>query len=172
MDRENQTITCQLVDLEVQDVSESYLFKMCKVMTQESLNISSESYITSAALNSKPHLADLEMPIAECNHIDLLIGQDHSELLVLLEVKAVKNKEPFAIRTHLRWVVNGNLAVHNTTQRYFVHFVKNEQKLADVDLKKDEIEENPAQAKVFLRESPSSIMSLMSKAEDREDCRN
>ena len=172
VDRENQTITCKLVDLEVQYVSESYSFKMCKVMTRDSLHISSESYVTHAALNSWPHLADLEMPTVECNHVDLLIGQDHSDLLVPLDVRTGKDKEPFAIRTHLGWVVNGNLAVHNTTQRYSVHFVKNEQNLVNVDLKKEEIEENPAQAKVLLGESPSLITSLVSKAEDTEDYRN
>ena len=120
VDRENQTITCKLVDLEVQDVSESYSFKMCKVMTRESLNISPESYTTSAALNSWPHLADLEMPTTESNQVDLLIGQDHSELLVPLEVRTGKYKEPFAIRTHLGWVINGNpkCSQHHTAMFY------------------------------------------------------
>ena len=135
-------------------------------MTRESLHISSESYITSVALNSWPHLADLKMPTAEHNQVDLLIGQDHSELLVPLEVRTGKDKDPFAIRTHLGWVVNGNLAVHNTTQRYSVHFVKKEQDLADVDLKKEEVEPYPAEVLVLV--SPSS----MSKAKDTADCKN
>ena len=172
VDRENQTITCKLVDLEVQDVSESYSFKMCKVMTRESLNISTESYTTSAAMNSWPHLADLEMPTTESNQVDLLIGQDHSELLVPLEVRTGKYKEPFAIRTNLGWVINGNLNVHNTTQPCSIHFVRKEQNLADVDLKKEEIEQHTAEVKILTGESPSSGTSLISKAKDAEDHKN
>ena len=152
VDRENQMIACKLVDLEVQDVSQSYSSKMCRVMTRESLNISSESYIASAALSSWPHLADLEMPTTERNQVDLLIGQDHSELLVPLEVRTGKDKEPFAIRTHLGWAVNGNLAIHNTAQKYSVHFNEKEQNLDHVDLKK---EQDP-EATSPLGKSPSS----------------
>ena len=123
VDRENQMVDCKLVDLEVQDLSEAYSFKMHKVMTRESLNISSESYITSAAMNAWPHLANLKVPRAERNQVDLLIGQDHSELLVPLEVRKGKDDEPFAIRTHLGWVVSGNLAAHQAPPRCSVHFV-------------------------------------------------
>ena len=168
VDREHQPIACKLADLEVQDVSESYSFKMCRVMTLESHNISSESYITSAALNSWPHLADLKMPTAEHHQVDLLIGQDYSKLPVPLEVRTGKDKEPFAIRTHLGWVVNGKLSCHNTTQKYSVHFAKKEQNLADVDPKKEEVEPYPAEAKALIGVSPSS----MSKAKDTGDCRN
>ena len=122
VDRENQMVDCKLVDLEVQDLSEAYTFKMHKVMTRESLNISSESYITSAAMNAWPHLADLKVPRAERNQVDLLIGQDHSELLVPLEVRKGKDDEPFAIRTHLGWVVSGNLAAHQAPPRCSIHF--------------------------------------------------
>ena len=56
-----------------------------------------------------PQLRDL--PIALPSHHDavqLLIGQDHSEALVPLEVRKGEPGEPFAVRTKFGWSLNGS----------------------------------------------------------------
>ena len=63
-------------------------------------------------LSKYPHLADLPLPShTGCLSVQLLLGMDHPELLVPLEVRAgVELKgEPYACRTKLGWALQGPL---------------------------------------------------------------
>ena len=63
-------------------------------------------------LSKYPHLADLPLPgRTGCLCVQLLLGMDHPELLVPLEVRAgVELKgEPYACRTKLGWALQGPL---------------------------------------------------------------
>ncbi len=45
---------------------------------------------------------------SELNHVDLLIGQDNSAVLIPLEVKRGKsNDQPFQVKMLLRWSIHG-----------------------------------------------------------------
>ena len=55
---------------------------MLKVRTQESLNIRADYHMTDSDISKWPHLAHLDVPKADSDQIDLLTGQDNSELLV------------------------------------------------------------------------------------------
>jgi len=55
-----------------------------------------------------PHLVGL--PIVVQGQVNLLIGQDHAEALIPLEVKKGRVGDPFAVRTLFGWSMNGPLA--------------------------------------------------------------
>jgi hypothetical protein len=52
-----------------------------------------------------PHL--LNLPFANADRIDLLIGQDNAEALVPLDVRKGHKGEPLAVHTLFRWSLNG-----------------------------------------------------------------
>jgi len=52
-----------------------------------------------------PHLQDL--PLFSGKPVDILIGQNHSDALIPLDVRRGAKGEPFAVRTMLGWSVNG-----------------------------------------------------------------
>ena len=55
------------------------------------------------------HLNGIEFQsLSNSDTVDLLIGQDHSEALIPLEVRKGKPGEPFAIRSVLGWCLNGS----------------------------------------------------------------
>lgn len=54
------------------------------------------------------HLQDL--PLIDCDRkVDILVGLDHGDLLVPLEVRRGAREEPYAMRCKLGWVVRGQL---------------------------------------------------------------
>ena len=54
------------------------------------------------------HLNDIEFSsLNGAEMVDLLIGQDHSEVLMPLEIRKGNMGEPFAIRSVLGWCLNG-----------------------------------------------------------------
>ena len=69
------------------------------------------------------HLSNL--PIVKCmSRVDILIGQDHAEALVPLEVSKGKSGEPFGVRTMFGWSVNGPAIMNETPSRKVInHFV-------------------------------------------------
>ena len=114
MDRSYRDIECKLVDFVVQDLLATHSVKMRNVITKESLNINPESVMPVGNLSNWSHLADQEILSAESNKIDLLIGQDYSDLLMPLEIRKGKANEPYAVRNVLGWVINGNLSSEAT----------------------------------------------------------
>ena len=123
VDRGYQTIKCKLVDLEVRDLLSEYTFKMSKVMTRNTLNITADAHITHGELAKWSHLADLDISHSDRNQVDLLIGQDHSALLMPLEVRKGKDHEPFAIKTRLGWIINGSLSATKQLPKYTMNFI-------------------------------------------------
>ena len=60
------------------------------------------------SVSSYGHLKYLRFPPLEGTEvIDLLIGQDHSEALIPLEIRRGNQGDPFAIRSMLGWCLNG-----------------------------------------------------------------
>lgn len=73
-------------------------------------------------LSNFSHLADL--PVISNGEVDLLIGQDHAEALMPLEVRKGDAKEIFAVRTLLGWSLNGPLAsLSSVSKKVMSHFI-------------------------------------------------
>lgn len=63
-----------------------------------------------------PHLADLDLG-ASIGEVDVLVGQDHAEALIPLEIRKGVKGDPFAVRTILGWSVNGPLRYNSIVRR-------------------------------------------------------
>ena len=75
-------------------------------------------------LSKWPHLRDLDIPEADVAGVDLLIGQDNSDLLVPLEIRAGAKGEPYAVRTTLGWGISGPIREgHHRHHEFSSHFV-------------------------------------------------
>ena len=59
----------------------------------------------SCDVTSLPHIKDIYCPSDV--HVDILIGQDHPQLLRPFDVRTGRNDEPFAVLTTLGWTLNG-----------------------------------------------------------------
>ena len=71
-----------------------------------------------------PHLKGLDISGAT-GKVEILIGQDHAEALIPLEVKKGRKGEPFAVRSIFGWSINGPAKVLNTVSPKVVsHFVR------------------------------------------------
>lgn len=74
--------------------------------------------------NIYKHFADIDLvTCGDIHEVDLLIGQDHAEALVPLEVRKGNKGEPFAIKTILGWCVNGQSPVRKISHSIVSHFV-------------------------------------------------
>ena len=60
-------------------------------------------------INSFPHLKGLNF--TQCTQVDLLIGQDNSAALALIEVSRGPIGAPFAVLTMMGWTLNGGITV-------------------------------------------------------------
>ena len=67
------------------------------------------------------HLDGLRFP-NECDSVQILIGQDHAEALIPLEVKKGERKEPFAVRTILGWTLYGASSVISSVSNHVISY--------------------------------------------------
>ena len=74
-----------------------------------------------------PHLSDLQLDELP-DRVDVLIGQDHADVLMPLKVRCGAEGEPFATCTILGWSVNGPIAPsQGVSKRVISHFVTTDQ---------------------------------------------
>ena len=66
--------------------------------------------VASREIASYEHLKDIPWTPAQRNQVDLLIGQDHTHLLLTHEYRLGKKGEPIAIKTPLGWAIQGPIA--------------------------------------------------------------
>ena len=55
------------------------------------------------------HLQNIDVSLTDKSRVSILIGQDVPEALLPLEIRRGRDHEPYALRTHLGWVLNGPL---------------------------------------------------------------
>ncbi len=81
--------------------------------------------VPSIELGGYSHLNQLSVSnVSSVSHADLLIGQDHSEALIPLDVRSGDKGEPFAVRTLFGWSINGPVDVSGPAgKRVVSHFV-------------------------------------------------
>ncbi|KAJ8041442.1 hypothetical protein HOLleu_12255 [Holothuria leucospilota] len=73
---------------------------------------------------SYEHLCDLDIPQYDSYQgVDLLIGQDHAEAFLPLEIRRGKRGEPFAIRSIMGWYLNGQIRPQLVNANVICHFV-------------------------------------------------
>lgn len=54
-----------------------------------------------------PYLSDLNIPQIETDDVMILIGTDNPIAYIPLQVRGGDVNQPYAIRTHLGWIVRG-----------------------------------------------------------------
>ena len=70
------------------------------------------------------HLNDIEFSsLNGAEMVDLLIGQDHSEVLMPLEIRKGNMGEPFAIRSVLGWCLNGPAHTRRAGKKVVSNFI-------------------------------------------------
>lgn len=125
----------KLVDLSLMSNDGSTEFKLSSVYVVESIPVNQQA----VDFHSYSHISDLPIAVLP-GKVDVLIGQDHADALVPLQVRRGKEGEPFAIRTLLGWSVNGpvtsNVKVGKSVISNFITTSKLEsdiQKLWDIE---------------------------------------
>ena len=75
-------------------------------------------------LESYAHLSGLDIPsYNNYQGVDLLIGQDHAEAFLPLEIRKGGPGEPFAVRSILGWCLNGSSHYQAVSRKVISHFV-------------------------------------------------
>lgn len=125
-------ITTYAVSLDVLSIDRRSHIRLDKVYTRPCLPIGKENRPTTDDVRQWPHLQGIEFHDAELEDAELLIGQDHPEVLAPLEIRKHKTncKAPYAVRTTLGWTVQGPLKA-SINRAAVVNFVR-----ADADLQK------------------------------------
>lgn len=97
-----ETKSSTVVDLDVVSADGSHCVRLSNVIVVDKIPVQHQSH---EHLQSYPHISELSL--ARSSQVDLIIGLDHSELLVPLETRTGASGEPYACRTILGWTVNG-----------------------------------------------------------------
>ena len=130
----NMPVRSMVAPLEITSVTGTERYHVDTTVRPD-LNIDQSCMSTRIDIEQWSHLKDL--PIAnlesEQAHVQLLIGQDASDLLVPTEVRSGGAGEPFAVCTPLGWAINGPIDV--TEQKETSHFVQTKVSLTK-DLKR------------------------------------
>ena len=89
------------------------------------------------------HLKDLpEVPSR--GELDILIGQDNSEVLIPLEVRVGETNQPFAVRTMLGWSLQGysdeGISVNKTSNKVVSHFIVGNKVKNDYEMLDEKVE--------------------------------
>ena len=71
-------------------------------------------------ISSYPHLQNLPISSAS-SEVDLLIGQDHCEALIPLEIRKGQRGEVYAVRTLFGWSLNGPISTHNMPDKQVIN---------------------------------------------------
>ena len=118
----NEKRISQTVDIDVSSRDGSAHVKLRDVIVVDEIPISSHS---PSQLVRFDHLRGLQFASCE-THVDLLIGQNHAELLIPLETRTGRKGDPFPFRTLLGWTVNGPVQVNGPVSKKVIsHFVSN-----------------------------------------------
>ena len=96
------------LDLNVKGVEEEARYLMKNVYALPSLPDISNSIVKGEDIAGLPHLTGINFPILPHNDVDMLIGMDNIECLLVDETKVGKENEPLGLHTGLGWTLAGN----------------------------------------------------------------
>ena len=114
--REESEFLTTVAGLTVRGKDGSTTVRLPRVFSRKGLNLKQESLVTRKEVERWPHLRDLLLPGAKAGDIRL-IGQDCPRALAPLSTILGAEGEPFAVKTCLRWTVNGPIAEGEPNQR-------------------------------------------------------
>ncbi|CAH8607264.1 unnamed protein product [Schistosoma guineensis] len=105
----NGTTNCECleVNLEVFSLDERGSIRINKVYTTKKLPIDHAAPLTELQLKRWKHLKDITLPRLQSNFVGILIGCDAPDAHWVLEQRLGDRKHPFAVRTHLGWMIIG-----------------------------------------------------------------
>ncbi|CAH8572859.1 unnamed protein product [Schistosoma guineensis] len=98
---------CLEVNLEVFSLDEQGSIRINKVYTTKKLPIDHATPLTELQLKRWNHLKDITLPRLQSNFVGILIGCDAPDAHWVLEQRMGDRKHPFAVRTHLGWMIIG-----------------------------------------------------------------
>ena len=115
--------TSRLVSCYVKGVyeSESYLLSNCFSVPQLPAR---NPEVSDKEINSYEHLRGIPWTSVGTEHVDILIGQDHSHLLLPHEFRVGRPGMPNAIKTLLGWAVQGPIASSILLKRANVNVIE------------------------------------------------
>ena len=112
-------VCSKVVDLKVASTNGRDVLRLSNVFVVPEIPVN----LPNVDLKGYPHIRDL--PISQnVDHVNLLIGQDHCEALIPLQIKRGAKGEPFAVQTLFGWSINGPAATFQAVSRKVVsHFI-------------------------------------------------
>ena len=96
------------LDLNVKGVEEEARYLMKNVYALPSLPDISNSIVKGEDIAGLRHLTGINFPTLPHNDVDMLIGMDNIECLLVDETKVGKENEPLGLHTGLGWTLAGN----------------------------------------------------------------
>ena len=90
-------------------INEEKDFSLAEVYALTSLLDVSSDIVTKEDLKDCSHLDGVEIVELDSSHVDLLIGADHMQCLLVSETKVGKEGQPLGIHTGLGWALAGNI---------------------------------------------------------------
>ena len=114
------------VDLSIQPKDRCNYYKMSNVLVTENIPVQTKR----VDLSKYDHLKGFNYP--ETAEVDVLIGQDHSELLFTYEYRRGKYGEPYAAKGHLGWSLHGSTASDKSSSKVVSHLIS-----TGINLKQD-----------------------------------
>lgn len=110
LNHSSQNITSKLFDFDIYNMSGDTLFELKSVFSCPCLPIAKEDLPNQKETGKWEHLRGIdiaEVPKDALQKVSLLIGNDHFQAMEPLEIIRGANGGPYAVRTPLGWVLNG-----------------------------------------------------------------
>ena len=105
----------RVLRLTVADPEGRETIELPRVYSRTDLHLSPDNLVSQEEVEQWPHLRDLPLHYATVEEVTLLIGQDCPEALIPLTTVSGARGEPYAVRTHLGWTVNGPVSRRKKT---------------------------------------------------------
>ena len=121
-----------------QDVKETEIVNLelkskCGHMKLENVYVVDQIPVANPSVDVSDYVHLSDLPVVVNGEVHILIGQDHAEGLLPLEVRKGNTGEPFAVRTVLGWSVNGPLrSVNNVGKQVVTNFVMTDQSYGSI----------------------------------------
>ena len=104
-----KTQTVYKLDLKVKGLKEAKQFQLKDVYALPSLPDVSGDLVKEGELQNWTHLEDIDIPTLDNLHVDLLIGADNIQCLLVNETRVGKDEQPMGIHTGLGWALSGGI---------------------------------------------------------------
>lgn len=108
LSQEKRIPSCLVTGLEVAGLESSDFVALPVVYTQQEMPVTKDNIIRKEDLSQWPYLQKVNLPFIDAK-VELLIGSNAHKVMEPWEVINSEQGGPFAIRTHLGWVINGPL---------------------------------------------------------------